>query len=193
MGSPKSRRPEPKRRPKRGPVTGGCGMSRPKMVSVSGGGGGGAGPGRSRACTPTGLGSASGPGRDSGSRPGPPRAFGSLASRGILGSLRDGGRRSELGRTPFGELRVTQRPCPPRSSLCTRLPYSHEVRGREVRHRGSHGAWPGWGPFFPFSRRCEREARCASVSPAASPLYTPPPPRSPGHAPRAGPRQMAGT
>lgn len=176
-------------------------MSRPKMVSVSGGGGGGAGPGRSGACTPTGCGSASGPGRDSGSRPGPLRAFGSLASRGILGSLReeeavlrrDEGRRSELGRTPVGELRVTQRPSPPHSSLSTRLPYSCEVLGREVLRGRSRGAWPGRRPSFPpHAGGSERSAvrlsfpsGCSSVHPAPS--------SKPRTSPRAGPRQMAGT
>lgn len=86
------------------------------------------------------------------------------------------GRRWELGRTPAGELRVTQRPSPPHSSLSTRLPYSGEVLGREVLRGSSPRAWPGRGRSFPSHGGSERSAvrlsfpsGFSSVHPAPSP------------------------
>lgn len=72
----------------------------------------------------------------------------SAGGGGCAAPGREGGR-SELGRTPAGELRVTQRPSPPHSSLSARLPYSAEVLGREVLRGSSPRAWPGRGPSFP--------------------------------------------
>lgn len=101
--------------------------------------------------------SASGPRQDSGSRPGPPRAFRPFPSRESLRSPREkeaarggegrGGGRSWDG--PRLESCESGRDCPLPSALFPRLPYSGVVLGREVLRGSSPRAWSGRGPSFP--------------------------------------------
>lgn len=167
------------------PGTGGCGMSRPKMVSVSGGGGGGTGPGRSGVCTPTGRGSASGPGPDSGSRPGPPRAFCSLPSlERARESARGGGCAARGGQGgggswdgPWLDRFESRRARPLPTPLSTRLPRSRVVLGPEGLRGSSPKAWPGRGQPFPSHAggrersvaRLSFPSGCSCVHPAPSP------------------------
>lgn len=148
-------------------------MSRPKMVSASKGGGGG--PGRPEQSLHPSWARVSVRARAGlGLAPWPPRASRSVPSRGVwgggCGALGGEGRRSELGRTPV---------------------VSPLLRFRAPNPLGSPG--PRGAVRRRPEGRCEREAPHASVSPLASPVYTPPLPRSDGRAPGAGPRQMAGT
>lgn len=130
------------------------------------------------------------PGRDAPSDSSPvsrePResAGGGCAAQGG----REGGRSWDGPRLESCE---SGRDCP-LPTLFPRLPYSRSWAGR---CGAAAPSGPGLAEARPSlrTRVRTREGRRASVSPLTSPMYTPPPPRNPGHAPHAGPRQMAET
>lgn len=110
--------------------TRGCGMSRPKMVSVPGDGGGGIGPSGGGACIPTGCWSVSGPRQDSSWRlePGARLAITrvwrqplGVGARASCAARRDEGDQVQVGTDLAADLRITQGPPP----LVSPLPSRH--------------------------------------------------------------------